>query len=162
MIGIFHLDIFDGLVRNFCIWYAAPNLYIPSFWFSLQSWHFSGQFLPLEVARNQKITCISSLKCVACSPSYLFDKRNKMQVFFSFVIRVLFALYRQTGILNLNNNDTTDCRPTIGRLSVDCRPTIGRLSTDISTESTYSTQDPVILACQSRIEYYFSLTFEAL
>jgi len=37
MIGIFHLDIFDGLVRNFCIWYAAPNLYIPSFWFSLQS-----------------------------------------------------------------------------------------------------------------------------
>ena len=41
---------------------------------------------------------------------------------------------------------SADYRWTIGRLSVDCRPiyrsAIGRLSTDISTESTYSTQDP--------------------
>ena len=48
-------------------------------------------------------------------------------------------LYRSTYL-------SVDCRPTIGRLSIDIsvtyRSTIGQLSTNISTESTYSTQDP--------------------
>jgi len=61
-----------------------------------------------------------------------------MQDFFSFVIRVLFALYRQTGILNLNNNDTAEsigqvlvmCRLSIGEVSVNCQSNIGQVSMD--------------------------------
>lgn len=48
-----------------------------------------------------------------------------MQDFFSFVIRVLFALYRQTGILNLNNNDTAE---SIGQVSVMYRSSVGQVS----------------------------------
>lgn len=48
-----------------------------------------------------------------------------MQDFFSFVIRVLFALYGQTRILNLNNNDTAE---SIGEVSVMYRSSVGQVS----------------------------------
>ena len=48
-----------------------------------------------------------------------------MQDVFSFVIRVLFSLYQQMGILNLNNNDTAE---SIRQVSVNCRSNIGQVS----------------------------------